>query len=74
MRPLIGQSPAGIAKACEAAGEVASAADYSEQAQHIFDELRLPSNPLLIRASSLDDRRTFMTASVPLSSRPIRRE
>jgi len=42
-----GQCLAGIAKACEAAGEVASAADYSEQAQHIFDELRLPSNPSL---------------------------
>jgi hypothetical protein len=34
-------------KACEAAGEVAAAADYSEQAQHIFDELSLPSNPSL---------------------------
>jgi hypothetical protein len=47
MRPLIGQCLAGIAKACEAAGEVATAADYSEQAQHIFDELRLSSNPSL---------------------------
>jgi hypothetical protein len=28
MRPLIGQCLAGIAKPCEAAGEVASAADY----------------------------------------------
>jgi len=34
-------------QACEAAGEVATAADYSEQAQHIFDELKLPSNPPL---------------------------
>jgi hypothetical protein len=47
MRPLIGQCLAGITKPCEAAGEVASAADYSEQAQHIFGELRLPSNPSL---------------------------
>jgi hypothetical protein len=45
MRPLIGQCLAGIAKAWEAAGEVATAADYSEQAQHTFDELRQPSNP-----------------------------
>jgi len=30
MRPLIGQCLAGIAKACEAAGEVATAADYGE--------------------------------------------
>ena len=47
MRPLIGQCLAGIAKACEAAGKVAATADYSEQAQDIFDELRLPSNPSL---------------------------
>ena len=47
MRPLIGQCLAGITKACEAAGEVAAATDYREQAQHIFDEQRLPSNPSL---------------------------
>ena len=32
------------AEGCEAAGEVATAADYYEQAQRVFDELRLPSN------------------------------
>jgi hypothetical protein len=45
MRPLICQCLTGISKACEAAGELATAADYGEQAQRIFDELRLPSNP-----------------------------
>jgi hypothetical protein len=50
MRPLIGQCLAGITKACEAAGEVATAADYSEQAQHIFDELRLPVEPIIVSA------------------------
>jgi hypothetical protein len=47
MRPLIYQIQAGNAKACEAAGEVSTPADKNEQAQHIFDELRLPSNPSL---------------------------
>jgi len=48
MPPLIGQSLAGIAKACEA---WATAAEHSEQAQRIFDELRLPSNPIIVSAS-----------------------
>jgi hypothetical protein len=30
MRPLMGQCLAGIVKACEAAGEVATTADYGE--------------------------------------------
>jgi hypothetical protein len=55
-------------------GEVATAADYNEQAQRIFDELKLRRTHHCIRASSLNDRRAFLTASVPLSSRPIRRE
>ena len=50
MRPLIGQCLAGIAKACEAAREVATAAEHSEQAQRIFDELRLPSNHIIVSA------------------------
>ena len=47
MRPLMAQCLAAIAKVCEAAGEVATAADYNEQAQRVFDELKLPPNPSL---------------------------
>ena len=48
MRPLIGQCLACIAKACEAAGEVAAAADYNEQVQHVLDELEPP--PIIVSA------------------------
>jgi hypothetical protein len=44
MRPLIGQCLAGIAKACEAAGEVAAAADYSEQALIAPHQARVADN------------------------------
>jgi class 3 adenylate cyclase/tetratricopeptide (TPR) repeat protein len=47
LRPLVAQCLAGMAKACEVAGDVANATNYSEQAQHVFDELGLPSNPSL---------------------------
>ena len=41
MRPLIGQCLAGMAQACEAAGDIAAAADYRNQARQFFDELGL---------------------------------
>jgi class 3 adenylate cyclase/tetratricopeptide (TPR) repeat protein len=41
LRPLIAQSLAGMAKACEAAGEGAAAAKHREQARQLFDELGL---------------------------------
>jgi class 3 adenylate cyclase/tetratricopeptide (TPR) repeat protein len=47
MRPLIAQSLAGMAQACEAAGDVAAAADYDNQARRLFDELgRRPDSPM----------------------------
>jgi hypothetical protein len=33
-----------MAQACKAAGDVAAAADYDNQARRIFDELGLPLN------------------------------
>jgi hypothetical protein len=42
MRPRIAQSLAGMAQACEAAGDIAAAADYGNQARPLFDELGLP--------------------------------
>jgi tetratricopeptide (TPR) repeat protein len=42
MRPLIAQSLAGMAQACEAVGDVAAAADYDDQARQLFDELGWP--------------------------------
>ena len=42
MRPLIAQCLAGMAQAHEAAGDVAAAADYDNQARQLFDELGLP--------------------------------
>jgi tetratricopeptide (TPR) repeat protein len=42
MRPLIAQSLAGMAQACEAVGDVAAAADYDDQARQLFDEMGMP--------------------------------
>ena len=42
MRPLIAQCLAGMAQACEAAGDVAAAADYGNQARKLFDEMGMP--------------------------------
>jgi hypothetical protein len=42
MRPLIAQRLAGMAQACAAAGDIAAAADYDNQARQLFDELGLP--------------------------------
>ena len=44
MRPLIAQSLAGMARACEGAGDIVAAADYDDRARRIFDELELPSD------------------------------
>ena len=44
MRPLIAQCLAGMARACEGAGDIVAAADYDDQARRIFDELELPSD------------------------------
>jgi tetratricopeptide (TPR) repeat protein len=41
LRPLIAHSLAGMAKACEAAGDGAAAANHREQARQLFDELGL---------------------------------
>ena len=41
LRPLIAHSLAGMAKACEAAGDRAAAAKHREQARQLFDELGL---------------------------------
>ena len=41
LRPLIAHSLAGMAKACEAAGDGAAAAKHREQARLLFDELGL---------------------------------
>jgi tetratricopeptide (TPR) repeat protein len=42
LRPLIAHSLAGMADACEAAGDSAAAAAHREQARLLFDELGLP--------------------------------
>jgi tetratricopeptide (TPR) repeat protein len=44
MRPLIAQSLAGMARACEGAGDKIAAADYDDRARRIFTELELPSD------------------------------
>ena len=48
MRPLICSMSGRHRQGCEAAGEVATAADYNEQAQHVLDELELP--PIIVSA------------------------
>jgi len=45
LRPLVAQCLAGMAEAWQLESDVATAADYRAQAQRIFDELGLPSNP-----------------------------